>query len=109
MVAKDIETVDLQTSATPQQPPSLDDSFNVGYMVGLNNEGQFVFQVFGAKKGLIELMGINNYANEQVKKVFSEYQGTGDKLVVEVGRLVSNLNQKFDNLVKVLLPPTNKL
>jgi hypothetical protein len=68
----------------------------VGYTVALTKDNQFVFEIFGEEQGLIQLLGIQRYAEERVKRVFNESHMSGDRLVHEVGTGISVLNQKMD-------------
>lgn len=71
----------------------------VGYAVGITDEGQFDFAVFGSEPGLVELMGLHKYAEMRIQKLLQEKQMSGDTLVHEVGKAVAALHQKIDKLM----------
>ena len=94
-----------------QKQVSLDD-IKVGYIVGLTKSGDFVFDVLGQEKGLVEVLGIHKYADLRVEQLVDTSQMVGDRLVAEVGRAVAALHQKVDDITKVILPakkPANQL
>lgn len=72
----------------------------MGYSVGLQANGNFVFEILGERKGLVELLGIHAYATTQVEKVKSDATMTGDRLSHELGAVLNVLNQKLDALMQ---------
>lgn len=80
-----------------------------GYFVGINSEGNFIFEVSGTDKGLIEVLGLHQYAAERIRQIVDNNTGSGDKLVTQVGAIVLELNTKLDTLLQALLPPQNKI
>lgn len=106
-----LEQVAEQGAPEGQKQVSLED-IRVGYIVGLTKAGDFVFDVLGQDKGLVEVLGINQYATMRVQQLVDNSQVTGDRLVNEVGRAVAALHQKVDELSKVIVPvkkPANAL
>ena len=89
---------------------SLDD-LEVGYVVGLTDEGNFIFDVFGKRKGLVEILGLQQHAAFKIQSIYNQTQVAGDSLVNEVGKGISTLHQKIDQLLAVIAPkePDNKL
>jgi hypothetical protein len=83
----------------------------VGYVVGLTDEGNFVFELVGTDPGLVELLGVNAHAAERVRQIYARTQMTGDALTTEVGKGLAIINQKIDQLLGVIAPkkPDNKL
>lgn len=83
----------------------------VAYLIGLQPDGNFLFQIFGQRQGLVELMGLHQEATQRIKVLQSKKSGTGDMLVVEGLKQLQVLNQKLDALLSVVAPktPDNKL
>ena len=84
------ETEDGQSSINLQD-------LKIGYIVGLTAEDQFVFELFGTNKGLVELLGIHQHASKRVNSVYDDAQMSGDRLMHEVGRAVAAIAQKIDD------------
>lgn len=70
----------------------------IGYVVALLSDGNFHFEVLGSQKGLVELLGVHEYAGGEVRKVYNNTLWSGDKLVRELGELVNSLHKKVDRL-----------
>lgn len=97
---------------TPEEKPGLTvDDLRIGYVVGLTKDGNFVFELLGEQKGLVELLGINAHADARVKQIYERAQASGDALIHEVGKGLGILNQKIDQLLGVVAPkkPDNNL
>ncbi len=110
------EVVESNEEAAPEEQPQsqavdLHKDMKVAYVVGLSKEDNFIFQVYGENKGLVELMGIHQHASKQVEAMYNNSQGLGDALTRELGALVVQLGQKMDQLLKALnvTKPANKL
>lgn len=103
-------TEDIETTAQVAEPlpveqvgqttplKSLDD-FKVGYIVALTEDDNFVFDVFGSQKGLLEVMGLHQHATLRVNQIHNQSQMAGDTLINEVGKALSVLNNKLDQLL----------
>lgn len=87
-----------------EQPLNLNE-LKIGYVVGLTEDNNFVFQVFGQNQGLVELLGIHGHANKQIDAAYNNAQVMGDRLVHEVGRAVQVMSQKIDYLINTVAPP----
>ena len=104
----------LPDPAPAQQGISLND-LRHGYLVGLTDDGNFVFELLGKEKELVPLLGLHRYAGERVQLEYNKTQMAGDVLTHEVGKAVNNLNQKIDALGSLLTQlnnartPDNKL
>jgi hypothetical protein len=81
----------------------------MGYIVGITEEGNFVFDVVGKNQGLLELLGLHDFATIKVKQALEHQQGTGDKLVFEVAKTVAALAQEVQKLTSLLKKPDNSL
>lgn len=95
----------------PQQEGTSLGDLRVGYVVGMTDDGNFVFDIFGKQKGLVEVLGLHYHATERVKTLYNQTQMSGDTLVNEVGKALSVLNQKLDAIQQVVAPkkPDNNL
>ena len=54
-----------------------------GYLVGLKPDGKFVFEVTGQSTGLIELMGLHQYASHRIEVAKDVNQGYGPPLLAK--------------------------
>jgi len=100
-------------AAPAQEAPKevrLEDT-KIAYVVGMDAEGNFIFQVFGKEAGLLQLLGIHAHADRRIKAIYDDKQIAGDRLTHEVGKAVAAVNQKIDQLLQVIAPkqPDNKL
>lgn len=83
----------------------------VGYVVGLTPDGNFIFELLGSERGLVELLGIHQHATKKVNRIYDEHQLSGDRLTHEVGKAVAISVQKIDQLLSLIAPqkPDNNL
>lgn len=82
----------------PESPPNQAVPMKVGYLVAISSSGEFVFEVFGEEQGLVEVMGLHQFAGLKINQILDAKQMTGDALVNEVGKAVQSLHIKFDKL-----------
>ena len=75
------------------------DNLRMGYIVGVTNAGNFVFEVLGENKGLVELLGLHAHATAKIQGVYERAQMTGDALIHEVGKALTILNKKLDQIL----------
>ena len=96
--------------AEPKKEVKLEDT-KIAYVVGMDQEGNFIFQIFGKEAGLLQLLGIQAHANRQIQAIYDDKQMAGDRLTHEVGKAVGLINQKIDQLLAVIAPkkPDNAL
>ena len=80
-VIQEPATEEVTQTAAPTDNAIDANDLKVAYIVGLTNEGNFIFQLLGKEKGLVELMGINAHANMRVKALHERSQGAGDVLI----------------------------
>ena len=104
------EEAEAQQSTEEGEQLSLND-LRIAYVVGLTPKGDFVFEVYGKEKGLVELLGVHQHAVKKVDRIYQDSQAQGDRLTFEVGRAVAALTQKVDQLLAVVAPkkPDNQL
>lgn len=105
------ENVPATTEETPEQEGLTLDKLKYGYVVGMAPDGNLVFETFGTDLGVMELLGVNYHATNTLQAIYSERQNRGDKLTLEVGKLLVQVDQKLTQLVNKLDPPKpdNKL
>ena len=92
--AQEVSTV--PTQEVPERTPL------IGYTVALLSDGNFHFEVLGTDKGLVQLLGVHQYATGEVKKVHDNAVLSGDRLVNEVGRMLNLLNERLERVENTL-------
>lgn len=112
-VAEKVEPV-LAEEVVDKQPESQQvnvDEMKIAYLVGLQPDGNFLFQVFGQNQGLVELLGLHVHATQRIQILQQQKLGTGDALVVELAKGLQAIDQKLDTLLKTIVPkpPDNAL
>jgi hypothetical protein len=80
---------------TPEPEPDTGEQIRYAYVVGVKNNGQFVFDVHGDEVGLIELMGLHQYADRRIKGVFDDNHGTGDAITMQLFKMLQELGAKL--------------
>ncbi len=103
-------TVEPTPAVAPEakKPLTLAD-LRMGYVVGITEDGNFVFDVVGKEQGLLELLGLQKFAESKIKNVLDANQNQGDKLLFEVAKTVGTLAQEVSKLVNALKRPDNSL
>lgn len=108
----DVENKEVveETKEPTQEVVNLNDMV-IAYTVGLKPDGNFFFQVSGQNQGLVELMGIHQYASKRMDVLIDQRSGTGDALTMELGKGLQLILDKVNQLVNVVAPkpPDNKL
>jgi hypothetical protein len=81
----------------------------VGYTVGYTDDDRFVFKVLGTTPTVLELIGLQEFAANNIQRLYEKNHGGGDVLTMEVGKLVVQLNEKVNDLLERVGPkrPTN--
>ena len=111
--------VQKQEPVTPQAEPQaredtkavkLEDT-KISYVVGMDEKGDFLFQVYGKEAGLLQLLGIHAHATRRIQAIYDDKQFSGDRLTHEVGKAIAVMNQKLDQLMNIIAPktPDNKI
>ncbi len=108
-VETDETPVEVQEEAKPEQKALTLSDLRMGYVVGITEDGNFVFDVVGKEQGLLELLGLQKFAEAKIKNVLDANQNQGDKLLFEVGKTVGVLAQEVAKLVNTLKKPDNNL
>ena len=109
-VVKTDEVSQVSTPVEPAKEIRLEDT-KIAYVVGMDQEGNFIFQVFGKEAGLLQLLGIHAHATRRVQALYDDKQIAGDRIVHEVGKAVAQAHAKLDQLLAVIAPkaPDNKI
>jgi len=72
-----------------------------GFIVGVTSEGNYVFEIVGTQTGLIELMGLLEYAKLRIADIRDLNQGRGNPIIQKqlrkVGEILSSLVQQSRN------------
>jgi len=102
-VVKDVEPQKVQEVAPEKKEVKLEDT-TIAYVVGMDQEGNFIFQIFGKEAGLLQLLGIHAHATRQIEAIYDDKQMSGDRLTHEVGKAVQVVNQKIDELLRAIAP-----
>lgn len=93
-------------TTSKKQEQSQQRDLALGYVVGLDKEDKFVFQLLGneeRKPGVLELLGLHGYATNHVQRMIDEALGVGDaKTLSIVASAVEALSDKLDELKKLL-------
>lgn len=108
-MSEETKPVEEVTEQVPEQKPLALGDLKCGYVVGMTEEGDFVFDLVGKTKGLVELLGLHAFAQHKVSQVTEANQGSGDALVHELGRMVHALSDQVTQLQKNLKKPDNSL
>lgn len=104
----EVENTPAQKELPVQKTLALAD-LRMGYVVGITDDGNFVFDVVGKEQGLLELLGLQKFAESKIQSALDANQNQGDKLLFEIGKTVSILAQEVGKLVAVLKRPDNSL
>lgn len=106
-----LEEVPVPQQAQPTQQQVTMDDLQVGYVVGLTKTGDFVFNILGAKPGLLEVLGLHKHAEQKIARLYDGNHMQGDALVFELGKMVAQLDQKVAALLNAVAPkkPDNAL
>lgn len=109
------EPVAEQTPATPptETPPeqkifNLSD-LQLGYVIGVKEDGNFMFDIVGKQPTLVGLLGLHKFAESKIKNVLDANENQGDKLLLDVARTVAVLAQEMSKLANSLKKPDNLL
>jgi len=106
------EVVDAEfTEETSDEQPQLPEPppLEIGYVVGMTKDGNFVFELLGENRGLVQLLGIHEHAKRRVTAIYDDNQMMGDRLVHEVGKATGACLQAVEQLVKQQKGPDNKI
>lgn len=85
----------------PKELPNIE-GMVCGYVVGLDEEGNLMFEVLGANPGLIQLLGLHTYAEHRLMIAKDVNQGYGVPLLA---KQLENVQKTLSTILTML---TNK-
>lgn len=77
----------LVEDVTPQGTKQIDlnQDLSTGYVIGLTQDGSFLFQVLGTNPGLAELQGLHDgHAAEQLRQLYNSKQMTAETVTIRM-------------------------
>ncbi|RLF68160.1 MAG: hypothetical protein DRN26_00390 [Thermoplasmata archaeon] len=74
----------------PVPPTKGDKAIKCGYVIGVMENGKFVFEILGSTPGLVELLGLHKLAGERIAAKTDAHLGGNFSLIFE----------KLDELLK---------
>lgn len=96
----------LEEAPTQPAEQQLDINNTVAaYVVGLKKDGNFFFQTFGEKQGVLEVSGLQKYAERRIGDLVDKREGRNTAVTMEVGRMVAELTQRVNHLLNKVDPP----
>lgn len=96
------------TPPAPGQTLALD-QLKAGYVVGLTQEGEFVFEPVGQTPGLTEILGLHQYAQIRIGVLADLNQGLVGKMVSDVLKALGEIKQELARQSQAVKKPTNSL
>jgi hypothetical protein len=93
-----------QTENVKEMPP-----LACGYVVGLQEDGKFFFEVLGNNNGLLQLLGLHSYAGHRIDCVKDVNQGTGFPVLAQQNLQIAEVLKQISQDLKKLLPSDSKL
>jgi hypothetical protein len=89
-----------QDAVAPQQPAKKPESpVRVSYIVGVREDGSFVFNIGGSKPGLLEILGLHSFAANKIRLIYEKAQLEGD---AAIHAQFQQLHQKFNKTLETL-------
>lgn len=95
-----------QTPDPVDLPESKEPDLAYGYVVGVNKEGGFVFNLLGDDKGIVQLLGLNKFAEKQIETLADSSLNQGLPLVLNA---LGQIYQKIEELGNEQVPLNNSL
>jgi len=84
--------------APKQEAPKKEESpVAVGYRVGVRENGEFIFEIIGSRPGLVEVLGVHEFAQRKVSLLYDRAQVEGQAAVaVQFNQMM----KKFDSTIE---------
>ena len=80
------------------------DPLRCAYTVGVTQQGRFIFETAGEGQGIVELLGLHNFAGNKLQQLHDVQLGTGSYLqamyLQNIENLLGRLDAKLASLVK---------
>ncbi len=86
-----------------------DKDFQIGYMIGIQNDSKIFWRVFGRDQNLTGLLGVHQLANANIKIETESKLTIGDALIRQLVDATRSLAQQVNILTQRINQPTNKL
>ena len=84
----------------PQEPEALDlSNLQCGYVVGLGDNGEFVFEVLGGNPGLVQLLGLHQYADHRLTYARDVNQNYGYPVMMKQINQIGQMMQVLLNML----------
>jgi hypothetical protein len=76
-------TVQVDTEVPADTPVSEEDAslMRFGYTVGVKEDGSFIFDLHGEEKGVVQLLGLTKFAENQINRIQDIALKQGDALL----------------------------
>ncbi len=81
----------------------------IGYLVGVNQKDEHVWEVFGTETTLTNLVGVHDFAEFKVDESKSTQLMTEKRILFQVAEALTLLNRQVEMLNKQLAKSSNKL
>jgi len=104
-VATNREEPDVQQEVLDDSQPKvirLDDA-KAGFVVGIAEDGEWIWQTFGKDASLDRLLGCLKHADRQLSLIYDTNTGRGEKRLHEVGLAVLQVGETLANKMDQLL------
>jgi len=74
--------VELDVKEEPDTPPVTEETkLQFGYTVGVKEDGGFLFELHGEEKGVVQLLGLTKFAENQIDRIHDIALKQGDALL----------------------------
>lgn len=97
------EETTAKVEAAEEEQVNLAEDLKFGYLVGVKGDGSFVFQILGEEKGVVQLMGINQFARRQLEVISDANMNQGEPLLANginaIGQELVRLRQAVTQLL----------
>ena len=83
---------DTPTAPTPEGP-----AMKCGYVIGVQDDGSFVFDILGTEPGIIELLGLHAVVGERLQARMDRQLGGKFSLMInKLNQLAEQVSQRGD-------------
>jgi hypothetical protein len=85
--------------APPREEPRPPPKLKSGYLMGIQDNEEFIFQVLGTDPGLVQLMGLHEMAGHHLRLTRDVNQGTGVPVVAAQMQQIMQLMKMLANML----------
>lgn len=93
--AQQVETPTAETDEPKTEIPAMD----YGYVVGVKPDGQFVFQTVGNNQGLVQMLGIHQYAGHRLQVATEVNQQYGFPVLAQQVHQLTEMMKVLLNMI----------